>query len=205
MNIKDILSTGAATACARCSLSQARTQVVLPDGAAGSLLAVGEAPGQREDELGEGFVGVAGKNLDRVLAQNGFGRSDYARANIVRCRPPGNRKPKAAEISACSSWLVGAISLCAPTVILAVGESAARGLVTDRWRSYLDYVDSVIRGFQSGGIGSLPVYGAWSTPVVPMPHTSPLAWNRRRPGGEPIRCLGERAVFIACQVNRSER
>lgn len=109
--------------CAACpSLCQSRIQIVLPTPCpAGGLLAVGEAPGADEDAKGEGFVGRAGKTLDTLLAAHGISREAYGRANIVRCRPEGNRKPTAHEVAACLPKLAEFIQECRPAVILLVG------------------------------------------------------------------------------------
>lgn len=114
--------------CRACRLCEGRTQVVLPDGPARALLAVGETPGEAEDAQGVGFVGAAGRTLDKVLADHGIARSDYARANVVRCRPPGNRRPTNEEIACCAPYLEATLQRLQPNVILAVGESAARTL-----------------------------------------------------------------------------
>ncbi len=180
--------------CTACRLAEHRQQVVLPDGPRRGLLAVGEAPGGQEDSQGVGFVGIAGRNLDAVLAEFGIARDDYARTNIVRCRPPENRKPRRDEVAACAHWLDGTVSDWQPRVILAVGQSAAERLVPAWSGSYLDYVEDVLSG-------RMPPPRYHGVIVIPMPHTSPLAWNRRRSDGSAIRDLGRRAVERAvCEV-----
>ncbi|WP_312261253.1 uracil-DNA glycosylase family protein [Candidatus Igneacidithiobacillus taiwanensis] len=86
--------------CRQCPvLCQSRTRIVEADPVVGGLLVIGEAPGADEDWEGRGFVGRAGRTLHALLAQHGMKRGrDYGCANIVRCRPPGNRKPSADEI-----------------------------------------------------------------------------------------------------------
>lgn len=189
-------SSSDASVCTACRLSRSRTRVVLPDGPREALLAIGEAPGRQEDARGIGFVGIAGRNLDAALAEYGLAREQWARTNIVRCRPPENRKPRADEVRACAHWLDQVIQLWTPRVILAVGQSAAERLIP-AWRgSYLDHVAGLLKGEEA-----LPSYRG--LPVVPMPHTSPLAWNRRRPDGTPIRDLGQAAVQRAVELSRS--
>lgn len=115
--------------CRACpALASCRTQVVLPTPCPpGGLLAIGEAPGAEEDELGEGFVGQAGQTLDALLARCGLERNrDYGVANIVRCRPPGNRKPTDAEIANCLPWLARFLLRWRPSVLLLVGATATR-------------------------------------------------------------------------------
>ena len=179
--------------CTACRLCEARTQVVLPDGAAGGLLAVGEAPGRDEDLQGVGFVGRAGRTLDGVLLELGLHRADYDRTNEVRCRPPENRKPRRDEVQACSGWLQGAVNELQPRVILAVGQSAAEQLLTLPRQPYLEFVVATLQGSEP-----LQRYGGVS--VVPMPHTSPLAWNRRRADGTALRDIGARAAAQAVSV-----
>lgn len=194
------LATEAALGCVACGLSKGRSQVVLPDGPRGSILAVGEAPGRLEDERGVGFAGVAGSNLDAALSTYGIARSEYARANVVRCRPPENRRPRVAEALVCSHWLEKSIVYLRPTVIVAVGESAARYLISARWSSYLDFVESSIR--DGSHRARLPSSADSRPLVIPMPHTSPLAWNRYRRGGTPIRSLGLKALSVAVDLHR---
>ena len=112
--------------CDDCSLCSRRTQIVMPTPCLpGGLLAIGEAPGAEEDIAGEGFVGRAGKTLDKLLGIYGIARSDYGRANLCRCRPVDdagkNRKPTAKEIEACLPKLAEFIGECRPGVILCVG------------------------------------------------------------------------------------
>ena len=111
------------TACSHCqNLVSCRTQIVLATPCqTGGLLAIGEAPGADEDLKGIGFIGTAGKTLDRLLSVHGIGRDDYGRANICRCRPPENRKPTSSEISACLPFLADVIHTFKPRVIIAVG------------------------------------------------------------------------------------
>jgi uracil-DNA glycosylase family 4 len=121
-------------ACRACGLCQQRKQAVFGVGASrGPWLFVGEGPGADEDEQGEPFVGQAGRLLDNMLAAIGCarGRDTYI-ANVVKCRPPGNRTPTAEESAACAPFLDRQIELVAPRVIVALGKTAiARLLATD--------------------------------------------------------------------------
>ena len=113
------------TACAE--LAATRTQVVpgvLP--AAARLLCVGEAPGAQEDAEGVPFVGRGGRLLDELLGQVGLDRSTVAVANVLKCRPPDNRKPARAESAACRPWLLRQIELADPALVLALGLTAAQ-------------------------------------------------------------------------------
>jgi len=117
----------AVSACRRCPLCEKRKQAVLGVGALSApWLFVGEGPGADEDEKGEPFVGQAGKLLDGMLAAAKLarGREVYI-ANVVKCRPPGNRVPAPEEAAACAAWLDRQIELIAPRLIVALGKTAA--------------------------------------------------------------------------------
>ncbi len=119
-----------AVSCSACSLCKARKQMVFGVGAAaGPWLFVGEAPGAEEDETGEPFVGQAGKLLDAMLTAAGLqrGREVYI-ANVVKCRPPGNRTPTLDEAAACAPLLDRQIDLIRPALIVALGKTAVMRL-----------------------------------------------------------------------------
>lgn len=120
--------------CRACGLCRQRKQAVFGMGSeTGPWLFVGEGPGADEDEQGEPFVGQAGRLLDGMLAAIGCrrGRDTYI-ANVVKCRPPGNRNPTTEEAAACAPFLDRQIELVAPKLIVALGKSAvARLLGTD--------------------------------------------------------------------------
>jgi DNA polymerase len=113
--------------CLACpELAASRTRVVAgqrPPGA--EVLLVGEAPGAQEDETGVPFVGRSGQLLDELLGQAGLRRSQVAVANVLKCRPPGNRTPRRAEVARCRPWLERQIDLVDPTVVVALGSTAA--------------------------------------------------------------------------------
>lgn len=121
----------AVAACILCPLHDQRTQAVFGVGAAqADILFVGEAPGEEEDIQGEPFVGQAGKLLDNMLASIDLNRQQNVYiANVVKCRPPGNRNPEAAESSACAPYLDRQIALIAPKLIVALGKVAATRLL----------------------------------------------------------------------------
>jgi uracil-DNA glycosylase family 4 len=113
--------------CTACGLCRERKQAVFGVGAeAGPWMFIGEGPGADEDEQGEPFVGQAGKLLDSMLAAAGLqrGRDTYI-ANVVKCRPPGNRTPTLDESNACAGFLDRQIDLVAPKIIVALGKTAA--------------------------------------------------------------------------------
>lgn len=116
-----------ARSCVSCGLCRQRKQAVFGVGSeTAPWLFIGEGPGADEDEQGEPFVGQAGKLLDSMLAAIGIrrGREVYI-ANVVKCRPPGNRTPSAEEMAACAPFLDRQIELLGPRLIVALGKSAA--------------------------------------------------------------------------------
>ncbi|MEY2440993.1 MAG: uracil-DNA glycosylase [bacterium] len=117
-----------ARGCTRCpELARTRKQVVFGAGNADAdLMFVGEAPGAKEDELGVPFVGAAGKLLDELLAEVGLARSDVFIANVLMCRPPGNRDPLPGEIDNCQEYLMRKVDLIAPKVICTLGNFATK-------------------------------------------------------------------------------
>ncbi len=113
--------------CTRCGLSQGRTQVVFgvgnPDA---DLMFVGEAPGFHEDKQGYPFVGQAGKLLDQLLGGISLLRDDVYIANVIKCRPPGNRDPMPDEIEACESHLFRQVELIKPRLVGTLGNFATK-------------------------------------------------------------------------------
>jgi DNA polymerase len=141
----DVLAEGL-RGCTRCALHTGRTQTVFARGTGSSgLCFVGEGPGADEDAQGFPFVGKAGQLLDRMIEAMGFGRDDVYVCNIVKCRPPNNRKPEPEEMAACMPYLREQLELVAPEVIVALGATAVQGLfgtsegitrLRGRWKLY---------------------------------------------------------------------
>ena len=116
-----------ASGCTRCPLAQGRTQVVFGNGNADAdLMFVGEGPGHHEDLQGLPFVGRAGQLLDQLLGEIGLSRAEVFVANVVKCRPPGNRDPLPEEIDACKPYLARQIDLIEPRVICTLGNFATK-------------------------------------------------------------------------------
>ncbi len=117
--------------CPRCKLSQGRTTIVFGSGnPRAELVCIGEAPGADEDAQGKPFVGRAGQLLTKMLESIGFDRErDCYIANIVKCRPPGNRNPEPDEVAACEPFLLAQLGAIRPKVILALGAFAAQTLL----------------------------------------------------------------------------
>jgi len=132
--------------CTRCGLHAARTQTVFARGTGESgLCFVGEGPGADEDAQGYPFVGKAGQLLDKMIAAMGFSRDEVYVCNIVKCRPPDNRKPTPEEMAACMPYLTEQLSVLSPEVIVALGATAVQGLfgtgegitrLRGRWKLY---------------------------------------------------------------------
>jgi DNA polymerase len=117
-------------ACTRCSLSSTRTQTVFGVGnLQAEWLIVGEAPGAEEDRQGEPFVGRAGQLLNSMLRAIGLAREQVFIANVLKCRPPGNRDPAAGEAAECLPYLEQQIALLQPKIMLAVGRISAQNLL----------------------------------------------------------------------------
>jgi uracil-DNA glycosylase family 4 len=122
-----------ARTCTKCpQLAATRTTVVFGSGNADAdLMFIGEAPGKNEDEQGIPFVGQAGKLLDKLLGEIGLTRADVFVANVLKCRPPGNRDPHPAEIEACEDYLMRQVDLIEPRVICTLGNFATKLLRGD--------------------------------------------------------------------------
>lgn len=113
--------------CTKCALAGGRTQVVFGSGNPNSdLMFVGEAPGFHEDKQGIPFVGAAGKLLEQLLEGIGLSREEVYIANVLKCRPPGNRDPLPEEIQACESHLWRQIELIEPRVVATLGNFATK-------------------------------------------------------------------------------
>ena len=118
-----------ARACTRCVLHEKRRQAVFARGDPFSdLCFVGEGPGADEDAQGFPFVGAAGQLLDKMIAAMGYRRDEVYICNIVKCRPPSNRKPEPEEMASCMPYLTQQLALIQPKVIVALGATAVQGL-----------------------------------------------------------------------------
>jgi uracil-DNA glycosylase family 4 len=141
-----------ALVCTQCGLAETRTQVVFGVGdPEARLMFVGEAPGKNEDLQGEPFVGAAGKLLDSLLEEIDLRRSEVYIANVLKCRPPGNRDPRPDEIDACKGYLREQIRLVAPEVVMTLGNFATKlllntevGITRLRGQAYPWWLDAVL-------------------------------------------------------------
>jgi DNA polymerase len=148
--------------CTRCGLSATRTQTVFGVGdAEARWLVVGEAPGAEEDRQGEPFVGRAGQLLNSMLRAVGLARNEVFIANVLKCRPPGNRDPTPQEAGACLPYLERQIALIQPKIILVVGRIAAHNLLA---------TDAPLAGLRQ----KTHAFGAGRVPVVVTYHPAYL-------------------------------
>ena len=158
--------------CVKCSLSSTRNNVVFGRGNPHSkLFVIGEGPGQQEDEQGLAFVGRAGKMLDSAFQSVGIDTNkDCYISNIVKCRPPNNRKPLANEVKECMPWLNEQIELIKPKVIVLAGSTAVQ--------SYLDIDEPISK-----------LRGEWiirnDIKYMPIFHPSYLLRNPSKEKGKP--------------------
>ena len=152
----DLATLGeAAAGCTRCRLAEGRTKVVFGAGnPAAELMFVGEGPGADEDRQGLPFVGAAGELLTRIIQAIEMTRDEVYIANVVKCRPPGNRDPQPDEVAACRGYLEKQIGLVRPRVLVALGKVAAQTLLGN------DSPIGRIRGqwFQVQGIPTMVTY-----------------------------------------------
>ena len=148
-----------ARGCVRCPLHQTRTNVVFGAGNADAdLMFIGEAPGANEDRLGLPFVGQAGKLLDKLLGEIGLERGDVFIANVLKCRPPGNRDPHPNEIEACQAYLRQQVELIEPTVICTLGNFSTKLLRGDTTGISRLHGQAEVRMIGSRAVRLYPLY-----------------------------------------------
>ena len=179
----------AISTCTACpELVATRQRVVVGQIRAGArLMLVGEAPGAHEDEVGEPFVGRGGQLLDELLVAAGLHRAEVSVANVLKCRPPSNRTPRAAEVASCRGWLEQQLALAAPELVVALGSTATawffgRGAKLTELRGRVHNVDD--------------------RRVLPTFH--PSAALRFGPRGEPRRLLGEDLRLAAATLGAGD-
>ena len=178
--------------CERCGLCAGRTNTVPGEGARRPLvMVIGEGPGADEDATGRPFVGRAGQLLDRMLDSRGkIGLSRTSNcyiANIVKCRPPGNRNPQQDETAACVPFLVRQIRILEPNIILAAGNTAVKTL--------LDSSEGItrLRGKLTRFRGTYLMDGSFDIPLLPTFHPSALLRDEslKAPVWEDLKLLRE--------------
>ena len=160
-------------ACQRCELAETRTNVVVSRGSrTAPIMIIGEGPGQQEDEQGLPFVGRSGQLLEKILAAVRLdSEKDTYICNIVKCRPPGNRNPLAAEVNACRPYILEQIRLVDPKIILLTGATAVKGIIPSEKR------------------GITKIRGTWieweGRQCMPILHPAYLLRNPSRDPGKP--------------------
>lgn len=171
-----------AKACVACpELASARSTVVVGSFPAGAeVLLVGEAPGVQEDAAGVPFVGKSGQLLDTLLAEAGLPRETVAVANVLKCRPPGNRKPRRREVETCRPWLARQVELADPVVMCTLGGTAVEWVLGPGTR-----IASVRR--------QVVTYAG--RPLIATYH--PSAAIRFGPNGAPMAALREDLALVA--------
>lgn len=141
-----------AESCTACRLAETRNTVVFGVGAEDAdLMFVGEAPGENEDLQGEPFVGAAGRLLNRLLDEAGIARERTYIANVLKCRPPGNRDPQPDEVESCKGYLRAQLEMVDPIVVVTLGNFATKlllktdtGITRLRGRSYRWWRDKTL-------------------------------------------------------------
>ena len=159
-------------ACTLCRLHESRLNTVPGEGSLDSpVVFIGEGPGRKEDEAGRPFVGSAGKLLTSMLEIVGLKREDVYIANIVKCRPPKNRRPRSDEVKACTPFLDRQLSLIAPSIIAPMGNSSVSHILK-KYR---------LENAPIGDIHGSPftVNAAWGeVKIFPLYHPAAILYNR---------------------------
>jgi uracil-DNA glycosylase len=178
--------------CTRCKLSGTRTHIVFGVGSpTAPLMFVGEAPGAEEDRRGEPFVGPAGQLLDRMIAAMGWSRDTVYIANVLKCRPPGNRDPETDEVAECLPFLHRQIEAVAPRVIVALGRPAAQALLETS--APISALRGRFREFR--GIPVMPTFHPAF--LLRSPDRKRDAWNDLKQVIDELERLGVRSPHVA--------
>ena len=164
-------------ACQKCALSLTRTIAVPGEGPLDArVVLIGEGPGRNEDIQGRPFVGAAGKQLEGLLTHAGLSRGDVYITNVVKCRPPENRRPTSAEADACRAYLERQLRLVRPTLVVLLGDTALKRFLPDE-----SLPSAHGRTFKRGDVTLFPTY-----------HPAAMIYNRALEGviTEDFRALG---------------
>jgi DNA polymerase len=160
--------------CIKCGLAKKRNLIVFGEGSSDSdLMFIGEAPGAEEDETGRPFVGRAGQLLTKIIESINLKREYVYIANIIKCRPPGNRNPEQSEIESCSSFLREQIDIIKPKIICTLGKFSSMFIFNEISNS----VDGESIEFEKMGVHRGKIYNYKSIKVVPTYHPSYLLRN----------------------------
>jgi uracil-DNA glycosylase len=164
--------------CTKCPLSLNRTNAVPGEGPSdAAVVIIGEGPGRNEDLMGRPFVGAAGKQLDGLLRDAGLARDDVYITNVVKCRPPENRRPTEAEAEACHPYLERQVELLHPAVVVLLGDSALKRFLPEQTLS-----GAHGRLFRRSGLALFPTY-----------HPAAMIYNRalEKVSSEDFKALGK--------------
>lgn len=166
----------AISACTRCGLCKSRRQTVFAAGRPGTRwMVIGEAPGAEEDQQGEPFVGQAGKLLDNMLRSVGASRErNVLIANVLKCRPPGNRNPEPAEVAACAPYLLRQIELAQPEFLLLLGKFAASSVL--RTEGSIASLRGRVHRLEVGGRSIAAVVSYHPAYLLRQPEEKAKAW-----------------------------
>ncbi|MDA8227611.1 MAG: uracil-DNA glycosylase [Desulfitobacterium hafniense] len=153
VTIEDLPSQ--AIGCRRCGLGETRKSIVFGEGnLQADIMLIGEAPGEKEDESGQPFVGPAGRILNKVLEEAGINREDVYITSVVKCRPPKNRLPKKEEVTACVPYLEQQIKLINPKIIVCLGSLAAKTIIDPK----LKITQARGQWLEKNGVKMIPTY-----------------------------------------------
>ena len=164
-------------ACEKCALSLKRTNAVPGEGPPDArVVLIGEGPGRNEDLQGRPFVGAAGKQLEALLSHAGLSRGDVYITNVVKCRPPENRRPTGAEADACRAYLERQLRLVGPKLVVLLGDTALKRFLPDE-----SLPTAHGKMFKRGDVAFFPTY-----------HPAAMIYNRALEGviREDFRALG---------------
>jgi len=173
--------------CSRCPLAATRTNAVPGEGRPdAAVVIIGEGPGRNEDAQGRPFVGAAGKQLEGLLKDAGLDREEVYITNVVKCRPPENRRPTVAEADACRPYLERQLELLRPTVVVLLGDSALKRFLPD----------------ESLGSAHGRVFRQGSFAVFPTYHPAAMIYNRALESvtKEDFKALGRFLASLGPQV-----
>ena len=166
-----------AKTCIKCELCKGRTNAVIGKGNEhADILFIGEAPGKNEDQQGFPFVGMAGKNLDRLLNEVGLSIDDIYIANILKCRPPKNRDPNKEEIKTCTPWLIKQIKHINPKVICTLGNYSTKFILAGCDPDKMGKIEGVSK--LHGKVFDVEFDGKRHK-VVPLYHPAAMLYNPR--------------------------
>ena len=186
--------------CRQCPLYESRTKMVFGEGNPdASVMFIGEGPGRSEDLSGRPFVGASGQLLRRMIAAVGIPPEDHYIANILKDRPPNNRKPEPEEIRSCKKFLEKQIEIVHPQILVLLGRTAVEGLLPDYAAYGLDTLRKMTKKF--GAIGYLDI------PIIVTYHPSALLRSpeHRPKAKEDFKFLQSVYASVVCREQEVEK